>query len=269
MRSPRPSASGPDITFSRAVRWGNRWNCWKTIPACSRTRRICSRLRRVRMPPVSRSPAISIVPAVGSSRKFTQRSRVDLPDPDRPKMTITSPRCSSRSTSRSTSWLPYALCSPDTRTRTSSPVIPHPLRARAPGRHPRIGADSRTYPVAILASSRLWKKREDRRQRPVEERHQHVGLEVLEVGLADQLAAPEHLGARHGDAEERHEGGVLHHRDELVAGRRDDHPHRLRQHHAAHLRRRTSCPARRRPRPGRGRPTGCRRGRSRSCRRRS
>ena len=62
-----------------------------------------------------------------------------------------------------------------------------------------------------------------------------VRLEVLEVGLADQLGAAEDLGAGDGHAEEGDQRGVLHHRDELVAGRRDDHPERLGQHHLAHL----------------------------------
>ena len=48
-------------------------------------------------------PSISIDPAVGSSMKFTQRSTVDLPDPERPKMTTTSPLCTSMSTPRTTS----------------------------------------------------------------------------------------------------------------------------------------------------------------------
>ena len=51
----------------------------------------------------------------------------------------------------------------------------------------------------------------------------------------------------------------------LVAGRRDDHPHRLRQHDPAHDLRRGACPAPPPPRSGPRRPTGCRRGRSRPC----
>ena len=48
-------------------------------------------------------------PDVGSSRKLMQRRRVLLPDPERPKMTTTSPRVTSRSTPFRTSLSPNDL----------------------------------------------------------------------------------------------------------------------------------------------------------------
>ena len=68
-----------------------------------------------------------------------------------------------------------------------------------------------------------------------------------------------------GHRDERHQRRVLEHRDRLVAGRRHDHPHRLRQHDPAQHLRAAHAERLRRPRPGRGRPTGCRRARSRPC----
>ena len=41
-------------------------------------------------------PSISIVPDVGSIRRFRRRSRVDLPEPDRPMITKISPALMSK-----------------------------------------------------------------------------------------------------------------------------------------------------------------------------
>ncbi len=54
--------------------------------------------------------------------KFTQRSTVDLPEPERPKITTTSPWCTSMSTPLTTSRCPKLLCSPSMRTTTSRSV---------------------------------------------------------------------------------------------------------------------------------------------------
>ena len=75
------------------VMCGNRLKSWKTIWADSRIWRICSRCSRLRLlsgSASSRTPPTSTVPAVGSSRKFVQRRRVDLPLPERPMMQIVS-----------------------------------------------------------------------------------------------------------------------------------------------------------------------------------
>src|SRR3712207_3618961 len=137
-----------------------------------------------------------------------QRSSVDFPDPERPKTTITSPLCRSRSTSRSTSCRPYTLRSPRTRTMTSDP-------ARGSATEPSSGS-SRTEPAARRLGLRrlpdvargeprlepLLEEGEQGGERPVDRRHEDVRLEVLEVRLADELGAPEHLGGRHRRAEE-------------------------------------------------------------------
>ncbi len=49
---PRLAHRAAQVTFSSTVMFGNRLNCWKTMPTCSRSCRICSRLRRVRCPPL-------------------------------------------------------------------------------------------------------------------------------------------------------------------------------------------------------------------------
>ena len=212
------------------------------MPTCSRSWRIWSRLRRVRCPPVNRMPETSIEPSVGSSMKFTQRSTVDFPEPERPKITTTSPRWTSRSTPRTTSRWPKLLCSPSMRTTTSRRSGSHRRRhpCAASVRLAQLDAHGAgdVGPVVAPADPSLQpglEEREEDGEPPVDERRGDVRLEVLEVGLADQLGAAEDLGARGGHAEEGDQRGVLHHRDELVAGRRDDHPERLRQHDLAHL----------------------------------
>ena len=49
---PRLAHRAAQVTLSSTVMFGNRLNCWKTMPTCSRSWRICSRLRRVRCPPL-------------------------------------------------------------------------------------------------------------------------------------------------------------------------------------------------------------------------
>ena len=86
------------VMFSSTVRWGNRLNCWNTMPTSART---WSRSVEVS---VRSKPSTTTVPSVGISSRLTQRSTVDLPDPLGPTMTTTSPSATSRSTSR-TAWM--------------------------------------------------------------------------------------------------------------------------------------------------------------------
>ncbi|CAM5529111.1 hypothetical protein SGLAM104S_06973 [Streptomyces glaucescens] len=69
------------------VRCGSRPKCWKTIAArCRRS----SRSRALSMARTS-SPSMAMVPAVRLDQPGQQRTRVDLPEPDRPMTTKTSP----------------------------------------------------------------------------------------------------------------------------------------------------------------------------------
>ena len=64
---------------------GKRLNCWKTMPT---SRRMASRLRRSL---VISMPSTSILPCWCSSSRLIMRMNVDLPEPEGPKMTTTSP----------------------------------------------------------------------------------------------------------------------------------------------------------------------------------
>ena len=73
-RLPRPS-----VTFSSTLMCGKRLNDWKTIPISRRTR-LTSTPRRGDL----LAAATTIRPASIGSSRFTQRSSVDLPDPEAP-----------------------------------------------------------------------------------------------------------------------------------------------------------------------------------------
>ena len=75
---------GASVTLSRTVRWGNRLNCWNTIPV---SRRISWMLRTSR---VSSTPSTTMRPSSCSSSRLMQRIIVDLPEPDGPITTTTS-----------------------------------------------------------------------------------------------------------------------------------------------------------------------------------
>ena len=67
----------------------------------------------------SRSPSMAISPLSIDSRRLIVRQSVDLPEPDGPMTTTTSPRAISRSMSCSTCSSPNHLLTPDSRTRGS------------------------------------------------------------------------------------------------------------------------------------------------------
>ena len=159
-----------------------------------------------------------------------QRRNVDLPEPDGPSMHITSPRLTSRSIPFSTSRRPKRLCTPSALTIGSVTARP-----RAPNAEAR---DS-----SLRRCSEREKPRPKRRSMKycptyrtlVIARYQMLatissGI-VLKFARVDLLRREQQLEHR---PEHEHQRGVLEHRDRLVAGRRDDHPHRLRQHDPPH-----------------------------------
>ncbi len=79
---------------------GNRLNDWNTMPMCRRTRFWFT------PGPVISWPSSQIVPASIRSSRFTQRSSVDLPDPDAPMRQTTSCEATVKSMPRSTSSAP-------------------------------------------------------------------------------------------------------------------------------------------------------------------
>src|SRR5690554_347399 len=92
--------------FSRTVRCGKRLNDWNTMPV---SRRIWS---MARTSSVSSTPSTTVLPSWCSSSLLMQRMRVDLPEPDGPMTTTTSPLLTDRLMSFSTWNSPYHLFTP-------------------------------------------------------------------------------------------------------------------------------------------------------------
>ena len=161
-----------------------------------------------------------------------QRRKVDLPEPEGPRMQTTSPGCTSSSMPFSTSRRPKRLwtlsaltigsliesaAACETETQVSQPLQ---RRRRQAPREPRGRSGAR------CSTGRSEHGRDDQvpEARHDQERDRLVGQRVDELGRVEQLRERDH-------ADER---GRLQHRDGLVAGRRDDHPHRLGQHDPPH-----------------------------------
>ena len=111
--------TGPSVTFCKTVLCANRLNDWNTMPTSARCRASSrpsagSGLPSKRMRPES----------MGSSRLIV-RHRVDLPPPEGPTMTRTSPRAMLRLTAR--------------RTCRSPKLLPTFSRARSGWAHPGPG----------------------------------------------------------------------------------------------------------------------------------
>lgn len=76
------------MRFPRTVMFGNRLNCWKTIPIRLRTLLLCFSSAGTSLPWRSmwdrQRPATVIVPAVTGSRHMSNRRIVVFPEPDGP-----------------------------------------------------------------------------------------------------------------------------------------------------------------------------------------
>ena len=101
---PRPrTLIGPRVRFSRIVLCANRLKDWKTMPTSARS--LASSLPSSG----SETPSISIVPDSNVSSRLIVRQRVDLPEPEGPMMTTTSPSPIVRSMSLRTCSSPKCL----------------------------------------------------------------------------------------------------------------------------------------------------------------
>src|SRR6266511_5781423 len=94
------------MMFSSAVMWGKRLKDWNTIPTRERS---AGRFTPRR---VIESPSTTISPSCTRSRPLTVRISVDLPEPDGPHTTTTSPVAIVSSILRSTCSLPNHLLTP-------------------------------------------------------------------------------------------------------------------------------------------------------------
>ena len=103
---------GPSITLSSTVLWAKRLKDWKTIPTSARSAASAE-------PSCGSSlPSNTIRPESIVSSRLTQRHSVDLPEPEAPRMTTTSPSWTSRSTSRSATKSPNRLFTDSTLSNT-------------------------------------------------------------------------------------------------------------------------------------------------------
>ena len=105
----------PRVTFSRAVLWAKRLKLWNTMPTSAR--RAASSLPSA----ASGLPSRVMVPLSMVSRRLMVRHSVDLPEPEGPMTTTTSPRWILTLMSRSTWRSPKCL---STWSRTTSGSAP-------------------------------------------------------------------------------------------------------------------------------------------------
>ena len=80
------------MTFSSAVSAGRSWNDWNTNP----TMRPRSRARPSSVSAKRSSPSTITRPEVGTSRPANNPSKVDLPEPEAPRIATASPARTSK-----------------------------------------------------------------------------------------------------------------------------------------------------------------------------
>src|SRR3954465_9446544 len=108
------TCTGASMTFSSTVRWDQRLKLWNTIATFERMRSTWPRSAGHMRPRRSffsaiTSPAIATSPPSGTSSMLMQRSMVDLPEPDAPRIEMTSPSFALSETPFSTSRFPKLL----------------------------------------------------------------------------------------------------------------------------------------------------------------
>src|SRR5690606_2815861 len=196
---------GASMRLPRTVMFGNKLNCWNTIPMRLRTSREYFSSAGTSLPPFSMCdryfPPTLIVPPVTDSRHMSSRRIVVLPDPDGPISVTCSPGATVKLRSESTTLSPN-------RFSTRSNTI--------------IGSDG-----SDTAFQSPHQQGRGVAQQEEEQPRQRVRLDVAEVGVTDLLGPPDDVEDADGD-EQR---DLLEHRDHVVAQRRDHAGHGLRQHH--------------------------------------
>ncbi len=91
------------VRFSVMLRWGNSSKCWNTMPTRERS------LGRLVFGSAMEVPSTTMSPFWKGSSALTHLIRVDLPEPDGPQTTTTSPFATSVEQSVRTWKSPYHL----------------------------------------------------------------------------------------------------------------------------------------------------------------
>src|SRR5918994_2884381 len=118
---------GGRVTFSITVLWAKRLNCWKTIPISERSFAIALPAPSTERPSKRTSPSSTV------SRPLMQRNIVDLPEPEGPAMTTTSPRPIDRSIPSRTRFSPKLLRIERSSTRCAPSLTPASLISPSEG----------------------------------------------------------------------------------------------------------------------------------------
>src|SRR5690606_36027640 len=206
-----PTLMGDRAMLSFTDRCGNRLNCWNTKPMRAR-RWLMSTLS-----PLMLWPCTRMVPLWISSSLLMVRIMVDLPEPEGPHTTSTSPVRTSPQMLLRAWYLRYHLFT------LSNWIICLSMRARL-DRQPQA-------PVPQVLLEPLGQPRQQRAQQEIKQRQHQVGAQ-----RARQLDAVDLLGRerRFLDADDVDDGGRLDGRDELVQQRRNHVAQCLRQLHRPH-----------------------------------
>ena len=180
------------------------------------------------------SPSRKTSPSSISSSRSTQRSRVDLPEPEAPISATASCSATARSMPRRTSRSPKDFVTPRS-SRTGGAVTSH------------------AGPCAGAPAVAVDDPGERHRDQQVEQRRRDQRRVVEGRAAASICADPERLQR----AEDRDQGDVLLQGDEVVQQRRRHPAHRLRQDHVAHRLRLGQADRERRVALARGGPSRC------------
>ena len=156
------------------------------------------------------SPSMKILPEVGSSSRFTQRSSVDLPEPEGPMTQTTSPWSTWKSMPLSTWLSPKYLCRSWTSMAGAFDGVGHQRAFSDRASMRRTTMESGTVMMQVA-------QRRDGQRGEVGCVVQPLAAELGQLVLGDR--EPEDVDQR----------GVLGEQDQLVGQRRQDDPERLRE----------------------------------------
>src|SRR5262249_24487322 len=196
------------VRLRMTVRWGNSSKCWNTMPMRAR-----SFGRLVAASPTD-TPSTTMRPCSNGSSPLTHLISVDLPEPDGPHTTTTSPLATRVEQPLSTCTVPYHLLTPSTVIMSGSKARSFQLSSHDGG--------------AALDDAHALRGRQGDDE--VDQRRKQVHLDQAAVALRHLGGGAEEVGDRQ-DVDQRR---VLEQDDGLREQDREHVAERLRQHDVAH-----------------------------------